>query len=181
MVSWEFRAVRHIWTLLALSVNEEKMAHCSRSHPKTALQQLQFHSRDQEAREVWLCLCLVSCYKNEHVMGERGREAELCRRRGVREGGLEPTALISLPEEKPHQGHWSHTENTSLRGEEFHRLTDTKSQLCSGWVDYTDSGLTEGKVWVCLSFFCHSYSALHAAVEVYSRSVNFLLCLLKII
>lgn len=45
-----------------------------------------------------------------------------------REGGLESTGEGSSDLTtwgKPHQGHWSHTEHTSLTTQEFHCCTDT--------------------------------------------------------
>lgn len=52
----------------------------------TALQHIQLH-RVLKAREVWLCLCLVSCYRKRHVMGERGESVGGVGERGERQRG----------------------------------------------------------------------------------------------
>lgn len=80
-----------------------------------------------------LCLSLVSCYKMKHVTGKRTSQRVVSGKeeRG-REGMGESTGDDSsdlTTWEKPLQGRWSHTDHTSLSTEEFHCLTQPKSQL----------------------------------------------------
>lgn len=159
------------------------MAHCSQLHPKAALQQIQLHWRDPKAHEVRLCLCLVSCYQKKHVMGERGRgrEREWCWGRG-KEGGLESTADNSSDLTtwgKPHQGHWSHTQHTSLSTEEFHCLTDPNQSHSLSVPDWIILIL----VWQKVKYAFHLYflfSSAYVAVLTawaHSCSVNSMFCL----
>lgn len=149
-------------------------------NPNTALQQNQRHSR---AHEVRLCLCLVSCYKKEPVIGERerGRKRERERvvlRRG-RRGRVGKHRILQFWSHYLRKARWraqkSHrSHKPEYKGISLPHCLKPKSQLCCAWADYTDSGPT--KVKYVLPCICNSCSVLHvvvlAADVFYDSSVN---------
>lgn len=105
-----------------------------------ALQHIQLRSRVLDARGVKLRLCLVSCYKKKHVMGERGERAGGVVEKWEREREGETTGGSSsglTTWGKLRQGHWSHTEHTSPVLRNFTGFADAESSVLPEWTTLT--------------------------------------------